>query len=79
LAGAPDWEDSAYQRLPEISRLHSQAVVEAGPPVADDHVYRVVDAIDEVAKETGKTVPQNRHQPAAAAADRRDGNNRRAQ
>jgi aryl-alcohol dehydrogenase-like predicted oxidoreductase len=42
----------------EISRLHSQAIVEAGPPVADEHVYRVVDAIDEVANETGKTVPQ---------------------
>ena len=25
---------------------------------ADEHVYRVVDTIDEVAKETGKTVPQ---------------------
>ena len=46
------------QPLPEISRLQSQAIVEAGPPVADEHVYRVVDAIDEVAKETSKTVPQ---------------------
>jgi aryl-alcohol dehydrogenase-like predicted oxidoreductase len=46
------------QPLPEISRLQSQAIVEAGPPVTDEHVYRVVDAIDEVAKETGKTVPQ---------------------
>ncbi len=46
------------QPLPEVSRLQSQAIVEAGPPVADDHVYRIVDAIDEVAKETGKTVPQ---------------------
>src|SRR5208283_3644553 len=44
--------------LPEISRLHSRAIVEAGPPLADEHVYRVVDAIDEVAKETGKTVAQ---------------------
>jgi aryl-alcohol dehydrogenase-like predicted oxidoreductase len=32
--------------------------VELGPPVPDEQVYRVVDAIDEVAKETGKTVPQ---------------------
>jgi aryl-alcohol dehydrogenase-like predicted oxidoreductase len=46
------------QPLPEVSRLHSQAIVDAGPQVADEHVYRVVDAIDEVAKETGKTVPQ---------------------
>ena len=29
-----------------------------GPQVADEHLYRVVDALDEVAKETGKTVPQ---------------------
>jgi len=46
------------QPPPEISRLQSQAIAEAGPPVTDDHVYRIVDAIDEVAKETGKTVPQ---------------------
>ncbi|KQT46326.1 aldo/keto reductase [Aureimonas sp. Leaf454] len=29
-----------------------------GPPVSDDHVYDVVDALDVVAQETGKTVPQ---------------------
>ena len=29
-----------------------------GPPVADEYVYRVVDALDAVAAETGKTVPQ---------------------
>ena len=46
------------QPLPEISRLRSQAILDAGPPVADEYVHRVVDAIDEVAKETGKTVPQ---------------------
>jgi aryl-alcohol dehydrogenase-like predicted oxidoreductase len=46
------------QPLPEISRLHSQAIVDAGPPLADEYVYGVVDAIDEVAKEIGKTVPQ---------------------
>jgi aryl-alcohol dehydrogenase-like predicted oxidoreductase len=42
--------------LPKESRLHKTA--DDGPPVSDEHVYRVVDAIDEVAKETGKTVPQ---------------------
>jgi aryl-alcohol dehydrogenase-like predicted oxidoreductase len=46
------------QALPEISRLRSQAIVDAGPPVADEFVYQVVDAIDEIAKEIGKTVPQ---------------------
>jgi aryl-alcohol dehydrogenase-like predicted oxidoreductase len=41
--------------LPETSRLHKTA--EQGPPVDDEYLYRVVDALDEVAKETGKTVP----------------------
>ena len=27
-------------------------------PVADDYLYAVVDALDEIAKDTGKTVPQ---------------------
>ena len=46
------------QPLPPISRLQSKAVVDIGPQVADEYLYRVVDALDEVAKETGKTVPQ---------------------
>lgn len=46
------------QPLPETTRLRSQASNDIGPPVPDEHVYRVVDAIDEVARETGKTVPQ---------------------
>jgi aryl-alcohol dehydrogenase-like predicted oxidoreductase len=46
------------QPLPETSRLHSQAIVDAGPPIADDYVHSVVDAIDAVAEETEKTVPQ---------------------
>jgi aryl-alcohol dehydrogenase-like predicted oxidoreductase len=46
------------QPLPETSRLHSQAIVDAGPPIADDYVHTVVDAVDAVAEETGKTVPQ---------------------
>jgi aryl-alcohol dehydrogenase-like predicted oxidoreductase len=29
-----------------------------GPQVSDDYLYRVVDALDEVAAETGKSVPQ---------------------
>lgn len=44
------------QPLPETSRLHKTA--EQGPPVNDEYVYKVVDALDVVAKETGKTVPQ---------------------
>ncbi|MAI91695.1 aldo/keto reductase [Ponticaulis sp.] len=42
--------------LPEGSRLHETASF--GPPVEDEHLYRVVDALDAVAEETGKTVPQ---------------------
>jgi aryl-alcohol dehydrogenase-like predicted oxidoreductase len=42
--------------LPEVSRLHKTA--EYGPPVADEFVFKVVDALDEVAKETGKSVPE---------------------
>jgi aryl-alcohol dehydrogenase-like predicted oxidoreductase len=46
------------QPLPETSRLRSKLATDIGPPVADEYVYRVVDALDAVAKETGKTVPQ---------------------
>jgi aryl-alcohol dehydrogenase-like predicted oxidoreductase len=44
------------QPLPEVSRLHKAA--EGGPQVADEYLYKVVDALDAVAAETGKTVPQ---------------------
>lgn len=44
------------QPLPAQSRLH--ATSEAGPPVDNEYVFKVVDALDEVAKETGKTIPQ---------------------
>jgi aryl-alcohol dehydrogenase-like predicted oxidoreductase len=44
--------------LPETSRLRTKVVVDLGPPVADELLYRVVDALDAIAKETGKTVPQ---------------------
>ncbi|WP_321842016.1 aldo/keto reductase [Paraburkholderia bannensis] len=44
------------QPLPQTSRLHKTA--EQGPPVPDDYLFRVLDAIDEIAEETGKTVPQ---------------------
>ena len=44
--------------LPKDSRLQSSAVVDGGPQVEDEYLYKVVDALDEVAKETGKSVPQ---------------------
>jgi aryl-alcohol dehydrogenase-like predicted oxidoreductase len=46
------------QPIPKSSRLQSKMVTEIGPQVADDYLYRVVDALDEVAEETGKTVAQ---------------------
>ncbi|MGL4552025.1 MAG: aldo/keto reductase [Gemmataceae bacterium] len=46
------------QPLPKDSRLQSQKVVDIGPQVPQEYLYRVVDALDEVAEETGKTVPQ---------------------
>src|ERR1700760_244507 len=64
--GAVVWPPLGWGRLtgkirrnqprPEVSRLPGSADI--GPPGPDEHLYRVVDAIDEIAKETGKTVPQ---------------------
>ncbi|MGB0079645.1 MAG: aldo/keto reductase, partial [Candidatus Sulfotelmatobacter sp.] len=42
--------------LPAGSRLHKTG--DLGPQVSDEHLYKVVDALDAVAKETGKSVPQ---------------------
>jgi aryl-alcohol dehydrogenase-like predicted oxidoreductase len=44
------------QPLPEGSRLHKTA--QLGPQMSEEYLYKVVDAIDEIAKETGKSVPQ---------------------
>jgi aryl-alcohol dehydrogenase-like predicted oxidoreductase len=46
------------QPLPENSRLRNKVTAEGGPPVPEELLFRVVDALDEVAQETGKTVPQ---------------------
>ena len=46
------------QPLPKSSRLQSKVAAEMGPQVPEDYLYNVVDALDAVAKETGKTVPQ---------------------
>ena len=42
--------------LPKASRLHETA--QFAPPVDDERLYRVVDALLEIAEETGKSVPQ---------------------
>ena len=44
------------QPLPATSRLHDTADV--GPPVAQERLFRIVDALDIVAEETGKSIPQ---------------------
>jgi aryl-alcohol dehydrogenase-like predicted oxidoreductase len=46
------------QPLPEQSRLRHEVTRAGGPQVPEEQLYRVVDALDEVARETGKTVPQ---------------------
>jgi aryl-alcohol dehydrogenase-like predicted oxidoreductase len=64
--GAIVWSPLAWGRLtgkirrgaelPEQSRLHETA--QFAPPVDNERLYRVVDAMDVVARETGKTHPQ---------------------
>ncbi|MFZ0276012.1 MAG: aldo/keto reductase [Candidatus Sulfotelmatobacter sp.] len=44
------------QPLPAESRLHKTGNL--GPQVSDEHLYKVVDTLDAIAKETGKSVPQ---------------------
>jgi aryl-alcohol dehydrogenase-like predicted oxidoreductase len=44
--------------LPAVSRRNVQAANDMGPPLDDEYLFRVVDALDRVAAETGKTAPQ---------------------
>ena len=44
------------QPIPAESRLHKTAA--KGPQMADEYLYKVVDALDAVAAEVGKSVPQ---------------------
>lgn len=62
--GTMAWSPLGYARLtgqirrgtplPEVSRLHTTT----GPKVPDERLFAVVDVIDEIAAETGRTVPQ---------------------
>jgi aryl-alcohol dehydrogenase-like predicted oxidoreductase len=66
--GAVVWSPLGWARLtgkirrgqprPEVSRLRDQPNVERGPQVSDDYLYGVVDVLDALAADTGKTVPQ---------------------
>ena len=46
------------QPLPKESRLQSPAMAGRGPQPPEEYLYRVVDALEAVSKEVGKTVPQ---------------------
>jgi aryl-alcohol dehydrogenase-like predicted oxidoreductase len=64
--GAVVWSPLGWGRLtgrirrgqpwPEGSRLHETAGF--APPVDDERLYRVIDALDAIATETGKSIPQ---------------------
>jgi len=66
--GAVVWSPLGWGRLtgkirrgqppPENSRMQNQRQQNAAPPVAEEYLFGVVDALDEVAAETGKSVPQ---------------------
>jgi len=43
---------------PAVTRLHDETTARIAPPVEDEQVYRIVDALDVVAAETGKSVAQ---------------------
>ncbi|MFP2962717.1 aldo/keto reductase [Myxococcus sp. 1LA] len=46
------------QPRPEGSRMQASLNAQGAPPLDEEYLYRVVDALDVVAAETGKTVPQ---------------------
>jgi aryl-alcohol dehydrogenase-like predicted oxidoreductase len=66
--GTVVWSPLAWGRLggkfrrgptgPAVTRLHDETTARIAPPVDDEHVYRIVDALDAVAAETGKSVAQ---------------------
>ncbi len=46
------------QPLPETSRHQNETASNMGPPVPDEHLYDVVDALEKIALAIGKTIPQ---------------------
>jgi len=66
--GAVVWSPLGWGRLtgklrrntprPEQTRTNHQLAVDVGPQVEEEHLFKVVDALDEVAAETGKSVAQ---------------------
>jgi len=66
--GAIIWSPLGWGRLtgklrrgqpqPQVSRLNTKVIVDIGPPVPEERLFKVVDALDGVARETGKSIPQ---------------------
>jgi aryl-alcohol dehydrogenase-like predicted oxidoreductase len=66
--GAIVWSPLGWGRLtgrirrgqprPQVSRLNTQLLVDIGPPVPEELLFDVVDALEELTRETGKTIPQ---------------------
>ena len=66
--GTVVWSPLAWGRLtgkfrrgkpvPPGTRLAAPVTAERGPQVPDEYLFRVVDALEEAARETGKTIPQ---------------------
>jgi aryl-alcohol dehydrogenase-like predicted oxidoreductase len=46
------------QQPPDVSRLRNASTAAGGPQVDPELLYAVVDALDSVSREAGKTVPQ---------------------
>lgn len=46
------------QSLPKVSRLHDPETVKITPPAEEEQIYRVVDVLDQIAGETGRSVAQ---------------------
>ena len=66
--GAVVWSPLGWGRLtgkirrgqprPESGRLSTAGGADGGPQIEDEYLFKVVDALDEAAEETGKSVPQ---------------------
>ena len=66
--GTVVWRPLAWGRLtgkfrrgkpaPQSTRLADPVTAERGPQVPDEYLYRVVDALEAAARETGKSIPQ---------------------
>ena len=66
--GAVVWSPLGWGRLtgkirrgqarPQVSRLNSQIILDVGPPIPDELLFKVVDVLDEITRETGRTLPQ---------------------